>query len=627
MAATRWWIDEAAVGLVALDGDVASAARSGRGGEEGVVARSDAGGRRALAVAGVVEVRAGERVIARWPAPGDGSVAALEIAEDGTTLAAVAGRWHLRRLGDRRWRGLGEGASALCGVGCAVVGGPGGELSRVTWEGRRWRERRLTSMAAPVVGVRRAGDDAVVAVGADGAIAWVSLTASWRREGEAVRIDLRQGGGDAIRAWAVSRAGRALAAVDAAGRVDVWAIGDVGARRVDLGPRESAAGALHRAAEQPVGATAVAFVGDGLVIGDARGDVWRRWMGEGEDGAGGVAHGAALRAIALAGNGRGASVDSEGMIRMWRVGAEGEARVDGGVASGAVVRALAIDGEGRRVAAAIGEHVWVWEEGDSGGGAVEVRSAGPSVTRIAFAGRWLVAGDEEGELVGWEVEAAGVAKEGRPVGRHPGGITALAAVGEVVASGDAEGRVRLWRLGPPGEPTEELGRGAAVAALVIEGGRMVASREDGEVWIVGGAGAERVVPAGEGPRAIAVAPGGALVAIAGGAGEVWLWREGEPMSRMASGGASEVVGLAFASDERLVAVDAAGEVWLGSVVGAGEEVAIGRLGVVGAGREAVIAVNRGVVAIGDREGRVRLWPATPEGAVVAGCRRLGGGCR
>jgi WD40 repeat protein len=256
------------------------------------------------------------------------------------------------------------------------------------------------------------------------------------------------------------------------------------------------------------------------------------------------------------------------------------------------------------------------------------RSGGIYGVELSADGRLLASGADDGTVQLWSLTGtatrAGLGMQQEPAGGqllatlrgHHGAVygVALSADGSLLASGGADGTLRMW----------EVRSGRLVATLQGHSGlvRDVALAGDGRILASGGAdGALRLWEPGTGQLQaslqgdtamvwdVALSADGSLLASGGGDGAVRLWEAASGQILAALRGHSGVVhGVALAGDGRIVASsgsDGTVRLW---------EAESGRLlanlqGHSGAVWDVALSADGSVLASGGADGTARLWEA------------------
>ena len=400
------------------------------------------------------------------------------------------------------------------------------------------------------------------------------------------------------------------------------------------------------------GATGAAFSPDGKLLAIAYGDgIVRLWNPATEQAVGaplqagtGTVSGAA--AVAFSRNGKLlATADADGTVRVWNPAGgqaplatyNGNAAVNG-VAFGPDGKLLAtadIDGAVRLWSTATGREVGAPLSDETG--------PGPGVNAVAFSpdGQLLASADADGTVRLWNPATEHAIGPGLPAeNQQVSGVrhvplkldvsgVAFSPVGNLLASADADGTVRLWNTAtehaigitfPADTGSEPSVNGVAFSP----DGKLLASA-DGTVRVWNAATGRLVsspLPGAlYGVNGVAFSPDGELLATAGADGTVRLWNPatgqaiGHPMvAGTGTGGA--VNGVAFSPNGNLLAsADADGTVRLWNTV---TEQAVGPplAADLGYGVNGVAFSPDGeLLASADADGTVRLWNTATERAI------------
>jgi WD40 repeat protein len=177
---------------------------------------------------------------------------------------------------------------------------------------------------------------------------------------------------------------------------------------------------------------------------------------------------------------------------------------------------------------------------------------------------------QQGALLLWDLAAD---KEIALLKGHSGLVATVAFSpdGQTVASGDFDGVVRLWKVGPQAAAAEAAratikAHASCVTSIVFspDGKRFASAGDDGLVALRDTASAEVVSMCKghqNGVTAIAFAPGGRVLASAGVDGVVKLWQPDAQGAVHIKGFKGPVQALAYSADGRkLIAVDQGGQV-------------------------------------------------------------------
>jgi len=328
-----------------------------------------------------------------------------------------------------------------------------------------------------------AAAEALISAGADGwirghAFADGSERVAWRAHDAGITgLCLHPAVTDASSAASADATGAVFASAGEDGRVRLW---------------DAAGRAVATLAEESGWVELLAWSPDGRILAAAAGRSIQLWRGEESLG---VWYDAARSVLALAwapDSRRLATAANKG-LHLWQVG--GQAPVQLMAFPGAPV-ALAWRPDGKSLATGTQDgFLQVWRQAGPGAGRARGRSSPsqltmrgypakvscldwhPSRSRIATAGG--------PDVVLWDIPAAG---EGRPtpLRLHRTAVTALAYSpgGALLASGDREGHLCLWRDG--GAPLQSLALDAEISALAWHAGgaTIAAGCTDGKVAVL-----------------------------------------------------------------------------------------------------------------------------------------------
>jgi len=214
------------------------------------------------------------------------------------------------------------------------------------------------------------------------------------------------------------------------------------------------------------------------------------------------------------------------------------------------------------------------------------------------------------------VEAANSALTRLPlvVLSHGSWVLSLAVLADGrLASGGADGKIKLWPEGGTGEPAVLLHGSAVYSLEVLADGRLASAGKDGTIklWPKDGAGEPVVLWHGSPVYSLAVLADGRL-ASAGLDGKIKVWPAdgaGEPV--VLSHG-SRVWSLAVLVDGRLVSAGDDGniKIWLNE--GTDEPVVLPR----GSPVHSLVVLRDGRLASGGQDGKIKLWPKDGAGEPV-----------
>ena len=250
-----------------------------------------------------------------------------------------------------------------------------------------------------------------------------------------------------------------------------------------------------------------------------------------------VGHQQYVRSLAVLADGRLASGDEAGGIRLWDVaaGAGGGEEAATLLVTSAWVFALAPLPDGRRLAAGLlGGCIEVWDVGVAPPVCRTTVDCGADVTALAVLndGR-LAAGCDDGKVRVVDVDAGGGAVVAAVLEGHSSRVTALVSLpgsgGGALASASWDASVRVWDAGTrvcvatlAGHPTARV-----IALVVLADGRLASGAHDGAVrlWDVGTAACVGVLDCAAGAvTALAALPDGRLACAACSWNtNVWLW--------------------------------------------------------------------------------------------------------
>jgi WD40 repeat protein/transcriptional regulator with XRE-family HTH domain len=371
-----------------------------------------------------------------------------------------------------------------------------------------------------------------------------------------------QGQADALYATAFSPNGSVLAAAGADGTVGLWRVTDPN-HPVSLG----------KALSGPTKTTySLAFSASGglLAAGGANDRVWL-WdvtnpahpVREGGPLPGGTGP---VQAVAFSPDGKLlAAGGADHKVRLWNVSNPAKPVLAGKPLTGpaGAVDAVSFSPNGRLLAAgSYDDKAWLWNVRHPARPArlTPFTGANGNVMAVAFSpgGRMLAGGSSDGQALIWNV-ATHTMLGAFP---HPQPVTSVAWDGPaMLISGDADGYVRDWRVPPP-----DLMTGSAVNS--------VAFSPDGETLAVGDTGlqlwnpathtltARASIPGGihNFVNAVAISPGGNLIATGYGDGKIQLWRPGARLVPLGAPQTASTAPAALSNQVESVAFQAGGRI-------------------------------------------------------------------
>src|SRR5271166_730285 len=334
-----------------------------------------------------------------------------------------------------------------------------------------------------------------------------------------------------------------------------------------------------------------------------------------------------VRTLAVLGDGRLASGDQDGKVRIWPNDFAGAPRVlsQGSLASrGSFLAAL---GDGRLASGGTDGQIRIWPKDFAG--APEVLSQGSSVSSLTAArpgsgcctalavlrdGRLASSGNNGIRI--WPKDFAGAPE----VLSQGGEDTTLAVVGDGrLASGGFASNIMIWPKDSSGAP-EELPGSSVSSLAVLRDGRLAGGGFDGKIRIrpKDFAGAPEVLSQGSSVSSLAVLGDGRL-ASGGTDGKIRIWPKdfaGAP-EELPQG--SWVLSLAVLGDGRLASGGEDGKIriWPKDFAGAPEVLSQGSL------VSSLAVLRDGRLASGGEDGKIKIWLVDEQELVAALCLRAG----
>jgi len=263
-----------------------------------------------------------------------------------------------------------------------------------------------------------------------------------------------------------------------------------------------------------------------------------------------------------------AAGSADDTVRLWNVADPAKPRLATTLTGPAhAVDAVAFSPDGDELAAgSYDNRVWLWNitKPTKPGPAMKFTGATDWIMAVAFSpdGKMVAAGGSDGQLRLWD------ASTGAPVAviPHPQPVTSLAWDGpHLLVTGDADGYVRAWHL-----PAPDLMTGGPVYSIALSptGGALAVGGTALQVWDSASRTLTAGAPipgggAGDIVNAVAISPGGNLIATGYGDGHIQLWRWrgtrllplGTPQdaSQLGAGSTNQVEFVAFSPDGNLLA--------------------------------------------------------------------------
>ncbi|HTX27561.1 MAG TPA: hypothetical protein VME19_11140 [Streptosporangiaceae bacterium] len=609
-----------------------------------------------------------------------GIVQAVALSPDHRLLAAVdddGGVWLWRLASDagapraQQIAQLGEAAFAVAfspdGTILAVAGGGAKVyLFSVADPARPVRTGTLAGPANTIYSLAFSPGGSMLAAGSADGNVWLWNLALPRAAGRALNA-----GGGYVESVAFSPAGGILAAGTADGTIRLWDTANP-ARPEPIGrPLTGPAGAVYSVAMSPegavlaagsrdsdvylwslrsprrpaflgrlVGATswvnAVAFSPGGATLAaGGSDDTVRLWDLATRTVTAQFAHPGPVTTLAWDGGGTLITGAADGEVRLWRV----PSRV---LPAGGVVNGVAFSPHGDMLAVA-SDSLRLWDPAtDEPLGAMRtVSGAVPEAVAFSPDRQMIATGNSDGTVRLWRYDSGGaLAASGPPLrGAAPGEVESVAFSpdGRLLASGGDDGTVRLWDVsGPPRQLAILPAFGAQVFSVAFSpDGRLLAAgsaTDTVRLWSL--SDPARPVPLATltGPAStvysVAFSPDGRLLAAGSADRSVYLWNLANARHPVRdgpplTGPASYVYAIAFSPDGQTLAAGSTDDtVWLWTVSGTPALYAT----LTGpASYVYTVAFSRDgqTLAAGSADGTVRLWDTSPAAAAAGVCAAAG----
>jgi WD40 repeat protein len=356
----------------------------------------------------------------------------------------------------------------------------------------------------------------------------------------------------------------------------------------------------------------LAVLGDGrLASGDEDGQIklWPR------DGAGEpmiLRHGSKIGSLAVLADGRLASGGDDGKIKLWPEEGTGEPVV---LTHGSPVRSLAVMADGRLASGGDDRDgtIKLWPR-DSVGEPVVLRHGSPALFLAVLADGRLASSGEFGQIKLWPRDGVGE-PVALPHKNNSARLSLMVLADGRLASGDFDGQITLWPRDGVGEPLV-LAYGGSIGSLaLLADGRLASSGFDGQIklWPRDNVGEPVVLSHGGAVRSLVVLADGRL-ASGGQDGKIKLWPRdgvGEPMVLRHG---SAVLSLAVLPDGRLASGGGDGKIKLWPRDGMGDPMVLSQGSMV----LSLVVLPDGRLASGgyDRDGTIKLWPRDSVGEPV-----------
>jgi WD40 repeat protein len=153
---------------------------------------------------------------------------------------------------------------------------------------------------------------------------------------------------------------------------------------------------------------------------------------------------------------------------------------------------------------------------------------GGEVLSLAAWDGWLASGGADGKIKLWQTIGGTSGGTVRKVLEHGAPVKSLAVLGDGrLASGGDDGKIKLWPKGATSEPQVLEHGGGAVLSLAEWNGRLASGGEDGKIklWPKGATGEPKVLEHGGGP-VFSLAQWNGRLASGGKDGKIKLWPKG-----------------------------------------------------------------------------------------------------
>jgi WD40 repeat protein len=438
----------------------------------------------------------------------------------------------------------------------------------------------------------------------------------WPKEGKGKPVALPPVG--SVSSLAVLADGR-LASGDTSGNIEIW-------------PKEGKGNPVVLSHGVSPSAESLSWVGSLVVLADGRlvssGDDIKIWSkkGTGEPVVLAQSRGIQVRALAALKDGRLASGEDGGNIKIWRAdepvvlsnGRSSRFSDDPGLLS---VRHLAVLADGRLASASEDGTIKIWSRDEPVVLAQGTGQARQTRALTALNDGRLASGDTSGNIEIWPKEG-----KGDPVVfAQSSSVDVLAVLADGrLASGDfMGGNIKIWPKEGRGEPVV-LAHRSVVALAVLPDGRLVGGGGDGniKIWSKEGRGEPTVLSHGSPVSALAVLADGRLASGGSdlsGNGNIKIWPKegnGKPVVLAQS---NWVLSLAVLADGRLASGGADRSVKIWPKEGTGDPVVLSN----GSSVTSLAVLPDGRLASGDVDGTIKLWFVDEQKLINALCLRAG----